>query len=105
MTANTHPNFVQTALLHLLGIAESFWQFILPSVKTDAQALLTQLAPIALAAVTTYATDSGKTGEQKRALAVAQIGSDAKTAGIKAGASLVNLALEFAVQHIAAPQA
>ena len=68
--------------------------------ESDSQALLTQLAPIAVEAVTSLATDKTLSGEQKRATAVNQITSNAKTAGIQAGASLINLAIEYAVQNI-----
>ena len=61
MTTTTQPNFIIRAALHLLGIAEDFWKFIAPTVESDSQALLTQLAPIAVEAVTSLATDKTNT--------------------------------------------
>jgi len=86
--------------MKILGIGESFWAFIWPTVRADTQALLVQLAPIAVSVVESLVS-SPKSGEEKRAAAITMIASNAKDAGIQCGASVVNLAIEYAVQSLA----
>jgi len=99
LASTSHPSWVQTFALKVLGIAEGFWEFICPTVKADTQALLVALAPIAVSVVESLAS-STKSGEDKRQVAITQITSAAKDSGIQAGASIVNLAIEYAVQNL-----
>ena len=95
----THPSWIQSFALKVLGLAENFWALWSPSLKQETQTLLTQLAPIAIAAVTSLAT-SGKSGTDKQSAAFATIKADATAAGIAAGTSAINAALELAVLQL-----
>jgi hypothetical protein len=95
-----HPSWIQEFALKILGMAEAFWAAIEPALKSDVQELLAQIMPLAVAAVSSLATDSSKSGAQKRDAAYSQIASAAEAAGISAGASVINTAIELAVQQV-----
>lgn len=105
-------NFITSAFeslwAHITGLSSSAWTYIetyvLPVLKTDAGNLLVQLAPIALSAVTAAETQGGTSGE-KFCAALAQIKTAAVSAGIAAGTSVLNAAIENAVQQLKASQA
>lgn len=99
-TNTAHPSWLQEAAMKILGIGESFWAFIWPTVRADTQSLLVQLAPIAVSVVKSL-VDQPQDGEAKRQAAIGLIKSQATDAGIQCGASIVNLAIEYAVQSLA----
>lgn len=87
------------ALAWLTGASRAVLSLFLPILVGSLSALLTELAPIALEVVTSLA-DSGKSGEEKRAAAVARIKAEAMEAGIAASVSAINLAVELAVAKL-----
>jgi hypothetical protein len=91
--------FFVAALARLLGFSREFAKFVLPILQDSAGRLLAQLAPIALEVVKSLA-DSPHSGAQKREAAIRQIQSLASAEGIRAGGSVVNLAVEIAVQNL-----
>jgi len=98
-TVSAHPSWLKKEALKILGIEEAFWVAWGPSFKTEIQLLLAELAPIAIAAVTSYAT-TGKSGIDKNSAAAATIKADITAAGIAATTSAINCAVELAVQQL-----
>lgn len=85
------------ALALLTGASKSVLNFILPILKDSASKLLADLLPIALEVVGSL-VDSKESGDEKRKLAFARIETAAKARGIEAANSVINLAIELAVQ-------
>lgn len=90
-------SIVVKALAFLTGASKSVLNFILPILKDSTSKLLADLLPIALEVVTSFA-QSNKTSEEKRRAAFARIETAAKARGIEAANSVINLAIELAVQ-------
>lgn len=86
-------------LSRLLGLSKQFTQILVPVLQDAAGRILSQLAPIALEVVKSL-TDSPHSGAQKRDAALVRIQQIAAVEGIRASNSLVNLAIELAVQNI-----
>jgi len=103
---------IQTAFLHLwsviTGLSDAAFHYVnttlVPVLKTDAGNLLIALAPLALQAVVAAETP-GAAGKDKFNAALASIKAAATTAGISAGTSVLNLAIESAVQQLKANEA
>ena len=96
-------NVLKRWALRLLGITEDFFRALLPIVRSSAQHLLAELAPIALDVVRGYMSDAGRAGADKeaiRARAVAAVRSAALSEGITAGTAAINLAVELAVNAL-----
>jgi len=104
-------NLIQSAFdnlwAHVTGLSKSAWayfeNYVLPVLKTDAGQLLIQLAPIALSVVTQVEQNGGLPND-KRDAALAQLKSAAVSAGINAATSVLNTAIENAVQQLKASQ-
>jgi len=102
-------NSLKLAFLHLwaflTGLGEQSLTYVettvVPVLKTDAGALIIQLAPIALSVVTEIAK-TGDLPNAKRDAAVSQLENAAIAAGISAGASVLNKAVEDAYQQFKA---
>ena len=92
-------NILANALTRLLGLSKQFVQILVPILQESAGRALSQLAPIALDVVRSLA-ESPHSGAQKREAAVGKIQSIAVAEGIRASNSLVNLAIEIAVQSL-----
>ena len=90
-------SIVVKALAFLTGASKSVLNFILPILKDSTSRLLSDLLPIALEIVASLA-DSNKTGDEKRKAAFARIETAAKARGIETVNSVINLAIELAVQ-------
>ena len=104
-------NYIETAFAnlwaHITGLSSSAWSYvktyIIPVLQTDAGNLLIQLAPIALGIVTQVET-TGTVSNEKRDTAVSQLKDAAVAAGISAATSVLNTAIENAVQSLKATQ-
>jgi len=85
----------------LLLKAKQILSFIESLAKRGVVNYLEKLLPVALDIVTEIAKSYSTTdGEQKRALAVKRLSSYATSVGIDVGVSLLNLAIEMAVQRM-----
>ena len=89
-------------LVWLSGFGHSLWQFLEPIVISETGALLNQVLPIALNVVTGIEQTGKLPSAEKQAAAYAQLEAAVKTAGINAGTSVLNTAIELAVQHLKA---
>lgn len=87
-------------------MSSGIWSFVLPFLRS----MMTKAGPIlaaaALNAVSVVATNAGASGSEKRAVALDLIGQELKSQGIRIGvdisSSLVNAALEMALQKLKA---
>ena len=93
---------MKALLAKLLGINLRLLNWFLPIFKQAAAGALTQIMPIAIATVTQLATNNQLGNAEKRAAAFTTIGNEAKAAGIQAGVSVINLAIEAAVAQLKA---
>lgn len=91
----------QHLLETLAGVSHAVFDAIRPAIAGAAGDLLGQVLPLAESAVLSFATAKGKSGADKRAAAFDQIKQAAVAAGINAGTSVINLAIETAVQKLA----
>jgi len=91
-------NIIVKALALLTGASKSVLNFVLPILKDTTSKLLADLLPIALEVVSSL-VDSKKTGDEKRRDAFVRIETAAKSRGIEAANSVINLAIELAVQR------
>lgn len=96
---------MKTLLLKLLATFNAkirpFINLFIPILASNVAELLGALTPIALEVVASLA-DSPKTGAEKRKVAVDRITQAATTQGIKAGASVINTAIELALLNLRA---
>lgn len=85
-------------------MSSGIWFFVLPFLRSMMKQAGPILAAAALNAVKAVASNTGASGAEKRATALDMIGQELQTAGIKIGVdvstSLVNAALEMAVQKL-----
>ena len=86
-------------LLTLLGIGQTLWSILGPVLKKETGTLLEQILPIATQVVTEL-IDKRDLPNAKRDAAVAQIRDLTRQAGLSASTSLINLAIEMAVQAL-----
>lgn len=75
------------------------WTFLLPIIKIFMSQAGTTLASIALNAVQLVA-NGAMNNDEKKAAAFAQITDELKAKGIELGTSVINLAIEAAVQKM-----
>ena len=80
---------------------ETFLEAIEPIIKSDVSNLLAALIPIAMPIVQSLET-TGTVSNAKRDTAVSQLTAAAESAGISAGVSVLNAAVELAVQNVKA---
>lgn len=92
-------SIVVKALAFLTGASKSVLNFILPILRDSTSRLLADILPIALEIVASL-VDSNKSSEEKRRAAFVRIETAAKSRGIEAANSVINLAIELAVQKI-----
>lgn len=92
---------MKSFLLKLLGISNKLLNFFLPIFQKTIASMLEQLLPLALEIVSSL--DSKKiSGEKKFDQAVKALTSKAEEVGISAGISIINFAVESAVQRLKA---
>lgn len=87
---------MKSILTKLLGIGRNLWAFVAPVIQSESGNLLEQLLPLALSTVKEVAVTHDLPNE-KRDAALAQLKDRAAAAGLSAGTSLLNLAIELAV--------
>lgn len=85
--------------LRLFGIGRTLWEFFLPLLAKATATALEELLPVALDIVADLAS-SDRPGEEKRGIAVSRLQDAAMASGVKASASVLNLAVEMAVQKL-----
>jgi len=91
---------MKTLLLKLLGISRPLLDFFMPLLTRQIGASLSRLLPIALEIVTELATRVNMTNAERRGAAVHWLTSEIKVEGIAATNSLINFAIEAAVQKM-----
>jgi nicotinamide mononucleotide (NMN) deamidase PncC len=77
-------------------------RFILSLFERGIVEYLEELLPAAIGIVTKLMQNNTLTSEQKRTEAVKQLGDSAKSIGIDVGLSVLNLAVEMALQKVKA---
>jgi hypothetical protein len=94
---------MKTLLLKTLslftGASKYVLEFIIPILKDSTSNILKEILPIAVEVVSSL-SDSSKSGDQKRRLAINQIKKAALNEGIDASSRVVNLAIELALAKI-----
>lgn len=81
----------------ILGVSKSFVDFIWPLVTKQVAVSLATLLPIAYQIVKELAKSNNLNNSQKREEAFKQLVKETKKQGLEAGDSLLNLAIEMAV--------
>lgn len=92
--------FVEKLLAEFLGIGKRLFDEILPTLKSQASATIAQVMQIGAQYVIALEADASLSGAEKQTQAVSQIEDALKTAGITAGTSIVNTAIELIVQNL-----
>ena len=92
---------MKNILARLLGISTALLTWFLPLFRAAVASALEKLLPIALDIVTQLATGQ-LSGQDKQKAAVASLEKAAIDAGITASTSLLNFAVESAVQQLKA---
>jgi len=88
---------MKTILSRILGVSKALIEFIWPLITKQAGASLAILLPIAYEIVKNLAKNDNISNSQKREEAFDQLYSVAKKEGMQAKDSLINLAIEMAV--------
>lgn len=86
----------------LTGASKTVLEFIGPILQKSVSELLAKILPIALEVVSSLATDSGKSGAEKRNEAFNRIKDISIQKGIDAGNQTINLAIELALSKLRA---
>jgi hypothetical protein len=81
----------------ILGVSKSFIDFIWPLVTKQVAVSLATLLPIAYQIVKELAKNNNLNNSEKRQEAFNQLVNETKKQGLQAGDSLLNLAIEMAV--------
>ena len=81
----------------ILGVSKSFIDFIWPLVTKQVAVSLATLLPIAYQIVKELAKNNNLSNSEKRQEAFNQLVNETKKQGLQAGDSLLNLAIEMAV--------
>jgi hypothetical protein len=90
---------MKNLLAKLLGISTALLNFFLPIFKAAIAGSLERLLPIALSIVTELATSNMSSGD-KKFIAVDRLKKEALREGITVSTSILNLAVEAAVQNL-----
>lgn len=90
---------MKTLFAKILGIAGSVFEFFIPVLRKLTADGLAQLLPLALEIVTALASQK-ISGEKKFDTAVKRLTTRAQQLGIEASASIINFAVESAVQKL-----
>jgi len=93
---------MKNLLAKILGISSAVLNFLLPILKSAIAGSLERLLPLALQIVTELAVNNQLGNAEKRGVAVSRLADAAKAEGITASVSLVNFAIEAAVQKLKA---
>lgn len=90
---------MKTLFAKILGIAGSVFDFFIPILRKVTADGLAELLPLALEIVTALASQK-ISGEKKFDTAVKRLTARAQQLGIEASASIINFAVEAAVQKL-----
>lgn len=90
---------MKTLFAKILGIAQSVFEFFIPVLRRLTAEGLAELLPLALEIVTALASQK-ISGEKKFDTAVKRLTTRAQQLGIEASASIINFAVEAAVQKL-----
>jgi len=93
---------MKTIISKLLGVSKSFIDFIWPLITKQVGASLAALLPLAFNIVKELASNNNINNSQKREEAFNKLSDAAKSEGISAASSLINLAIEMAVSNLKA---
>lgn len=91
---------MKTLISKILGVSKSFIDFVWPLLTKQVGASLAVLLPIALSIVKELANNNEISNSQKREEAFNKLADAAKTEGLNAASSLLNLAVEMAVTNL-----
>jgi hypothetical protein len=91
---------MKTLISKILGVSKSFIDFIWPLITKQVGASLAILLPLALSIVKELANNNNITNSEKREEAFNKLSDAAKSEGINAASSLINLAIEMAVSNL-----
>lgn len=91
---------MKTLIAKILGVSKSFINIIWPILTKQVGASLAALLPIAVEIVRDLAKNNEISNSQKREEAFNKLSNAAKTEGIRAASSLLNLAIEIAVTDL-----
>lgn len=86
-------------LAWMTGVSRNVWSFLAPLLARATADLLETLLPMALAIVTELAA-TNMSGRDKQRIAKERLQAEAFKAGMDVGASLLNTAVELAVQKL-----
>lgn len=103
VAAITHPSWVQTFALKVLGLAENFWTAIAPSLSSAFQAGVVAALPIVEPIVISLATDPTKSGVEKAAAALSAAKPQLIAAGLSVETNIINSAITLAVSKLPVP--
>lgn len=91
---------MKTLFARILGISSRILNFFIPILKKIVADGLEDLLPIALAIVADLARRDTLSGKEKFEEAVQKLSSHAQEYGLQASASIINFAVEAAVQKL-----
>jgi hypothetical protein len=91
---------MKTLISKILGVSKSFIDFVWPLLTKQVGASLSVLLPIALGIVKELANNNEISNSQKREEAFNKLADAAKSEGLNAASSLLNLAVEMAVTNL-----
>ena len=87
-------------LASVLGVSKSLAAFFIPILTGAVATSLETLLPAALSIVTELALNNQLGNAEKRALALGKLQNIAADSGIKCGVSVLNTAIELALQNL-----
>jgi len=91
---------MKTLLSKILGASRSFVDFIWPLLTKQVGSSLAALLPVALAIVKELAQNKDISNSEKKEQAFKKLSEAAKSEGMNAASSLLNLAIEMAVTNL-----
>lgn len=84
----------------LTGASKTVLEFVVPILQKSVSEVLAKILPIAFEIVKSLATETGKSGAEKRNEAFNRIKDIAIQKGIDAGNQTINLAIELALSKL-----
>lgn len=93
---------MKTLISKILGVPKTLWTFVWPLITKQIGSSLVVLLPIAYQIVKDLASNNNIGNSEKREQAFDKLSEAAKSEGISAAGSLLNLAIEMAVTNLKA---
>jgi hypothetical protein len=91
---------MKSLISKIIGVPKALWVFVWPLLTKQVGLSLTSLLPIALSVVKDLAENNNISNADKRKEAFNKLTDAAKSQGINAASSLLNLAIEMAVTNL-----